>query len=307
MKRVSIVSLVLAVVLLLAGAPLSLAQQPTQPAPPDRTGAYLIGRVSEVGAMQLTLVVGEQTWKVSATASTVVRLPGAPSAGWQDIKAGTVVLARGKITAANTMDAELITAPPEPLANLRQLPQLIRRARQVRGMVKGEIASLGQNQFAVKAGERQTAIAVDAETKYRVPNVENATIADLRVGQLVMVEPVDRETETLTAKTVVVVTKEGMQRAIKGVRTLQGLQRLVGLRTMRGQVVSVQGNQLVLTTPRGQVTVNVSEDTKFSVPGAQDATLGALKVGDTVVVRGRPSVGSPIDATRVAVVSLPTK
>jgi Domain of unknown function (DUF5666) len=64
-----------------------------------------------------------------------------------------------------------------------------------------------------------------------------------------------------------------------------------------GQIKSIDGNTITVSTPQDVVTVTVSDSTMISktVTGA----IGDLKVGDTIVVRGQRDASGNVAATNI--------
>ena len=107
--------------------------------------------------------------------------------------------------------------------------------------------------------------------------------------------------EGAAAKGVAVVTQRQMRRVNASQRLLKGTQRALGTVGLRGEVISVDEDMLVISTPKGEATINVNEETRLRISGADEASLADVQVGDVVVVFGRPNLACPIDATGIQV------
>ncbi len=70
-----------------------------------------------------------------------------------------------------------------------------------------------------------------------------------------------------------------------------------GNRGTFGQIKTIDGNTITVSTPQNVVTVTVSDSTVImkTVTG----TVGDLKVGDTIVVRGQPDASGNVAATNI--------
>ncbi len=70
----------------------------------------------------------------------------------------------------------------------------------------------------------------------------------------------------------------------------------------RGEVMSIAGNTLTVQTGRGEVRVVTGNETRFRVPGVEEATIEDISTGDQVAALGRWS-GPTLHALLVAVIS----
>jgi len=70
-----------------------------------------------------------------------------------------------------------------------------------------------------------------------------------------------------------------------------------GNRGTAGQIKSINGNTITVSTPQDVVTVTVSDSTMISK--TVTGTIGDLKVGDTIVVRGQRDASGNLAATNI--------
>jgi hypothetical protein len=69
--------------------------------------------------------------------------------------------------------------------------------------------------------------------------------------------------------------------------TLSDGQEATRPNVLRGEVTAVNDDHFILKTRRGQdVTVRVTGDTRYRIPGVENPTLADVQVGDTIVVGG---------------------
>jgi hypothetical protein len=73
-------------------------------------------------------------------------------------------------------------------------------------------------------------------------------------------------------------------------------------RAVVGTVSRVENNQLVVTTPQGQATVTLSEQT--TIQRAVPATVADLKPGERVLVTARPGSDGSLTALGVQIIGL---
>ncbi|MGD1992903.1 MAG: hypothetical protein PVI59_06895, partial [Anaerolineae bacterium] len=114
-------------------------------------------------------------------------------------------------------------------------------------------------------GDRQVQLLTDDETVFRVPGVEEAGLDDIQVGNRVLSVAQTREGDLYARQ--VIVPPQGMPR-------------------VAGEVTEIEGQTLVLETPRGAVQALTDGDTVFRVPGVEEATLADVTPGDQVVCAG---------------------
>lgn len=310
MKRRTIFLTLAAVALIaLVGAvPLAQADDPPSPGPEPGpgigNGVFLVGKVTQVEGDQVLIETADGDWTVLVDEDTQIRLPGVEEATVEDIEVDKLLMVKGQVTGVGTMQAALISPPPGQRRLAERFLRTLQQARRLQGTLKGQVIEVGEEQFTVQAGENEVVVPVDDETVYRVPDVEEPTLDDIAPEQFVVVG-LPRE-EGAAAKAVAVVTERRMRRIIAEQQLLRRTQRIVCPLGIRGEVVSIEEtapdeSTLILSTPRGEVTVKVNEETRFHIPDTEEASLSDIAEGDVIIVVGRPDISCPIDAQHIKV------
>lgn len=126
----------------------------------------------------------------------------------------------------------------------------------------GQVAAIDGVNVTVNTLDGLATVATDDRTRFEVPGVENPTLADVKVGDLVFVVAFGQEDGSMLAKLIAVRPK---------VR-------------FRGEVLAKNGATLTVATDRGNVDVLTDANTRYRVPGVDNPTLDDVHVGDTVAV-----------------------
>ena len=127
---------------------------------------------------------------------------------------------------------------------------------------RGQVTAIQDSAITVNRPDGPTTVVTDDHTRFRVPGVENPTLADVHVGDLVGVLAFGQEDGTILAKAVAV---------LKGVK-------------FQGQVTAKNGATLTIQTDKGPVDVLTDDHTRYRVPGVENPTLDDVHVGDKVGV-----------------------
>jgi len=154
----------------------------------------------------------------------------------------------------------------------------------------GKVTGVQDAQLSVETSDGPWTVLVDNETVIRLPGVEDPTLEDV-VGKAILVK--GRVTAVGTMQAQLITPPAPLVRLRDALRDLL---RLFRRRGIRGQVEAINGETMTLSTSLGQITVRVSEDTRFRGPGAEPLTLEDIEVGDTIVVLGLPDITCPINA-----------
>ncbi len=132
----------------------------------------------------------------------------------------------------------------------------------------GDVTAINGNNLTVQTF-RQGVVKVqtDANTKFHAPEKQNASLADVKVGDRIVARG-NRTNDVLHANVVVIVPAN--------------LHDLI-----MGRAQSINGSTIVVEQ-KGGTTVNVvtSADTKFRTPDKDNATLADVKVGDVIEAAG---------------------
>ena len=317
MKRRTILLTLAAIALIaLVGAvPLVQADDPPSPGPEPGpgigNGVFLVGKVTQVEGDQVLIETADGDWTVLVDEDTQIRLPGVEEATVEDIEVDKLLMVKGQVTGVGTMQAALISPPPGQRRLAERFLRTLQQARRLQGALKGQVIEVGEEQFTmqageneIQAGENEIVVPVDDETVYRVPDIEEPTLDDIAPEQFVVVG-LPKE-EGAAAKAVAVVTERRMRRITTEQQLLRRTQRIVCPLGIRGEVVSIEETApeeftLILSTPRGEVTVKVNEETRFHIPDTEEASLSDIAEGDVIIVVGRPDISCPINAQHIKV------
>ena len=139
----------------------------------------------------------------------------------------------------------------------------------------GKIDAVGEDSFTVEAWWGSVEVKVNEDTKYRIRGRKGG-LADLQVGNKAAVfgEKIDG---VPTAKLVVVPPK---------VRECWRAKLHLRHHAIPGKVVHIGENSLILETPRGQVDIMLTDETKYRIRG-KEGSLEDVSRGDRVVVLGK--------------------
>ncbi len=217
-----------------------------------------------------TLIVetkGGRPATVHVDAETAYRIRGVEDPGLDDLEVGMRVIARGTLNPDGSLQAQVVGAAE---AGPRQ------------ARLRGEVIAIEGNAFTVRAGKREVVVQTDEATEFRVPGVENPTIADLEVGDKVAVGGVVEGGGTARATLVIVLPDDAAR--------------------LTGKVTDIEGTTLAVRTAGGTVNVLTDGDTVFHVPGVEGPGLDDVEVGDRIVAGGSWESESAFHAIGVGVV-----
>ena len=187
--------------------------------------------------------------------------------------------------------ALLVSLVLAPLALAQEPAPATPEAEGMAGLyLLGKVTDVQDAQLSVETSDGPWTVLVDNETVIRLPGVEDPTLEDV-VGKAILVK--GRVTAVGTMQAQLITPPAPLVRLRDALRDLL---RLLRRRGIRGQVEAISEETMTLSTPLGQITVRVSEDTRFRGPGAEPLTLEDIEVGDTIVVLGLPDITCPINA-----------
>ena len=194
---------------------------------------------------------------------TRFRIPGVEDPGLDDLSIGDRLYARGLWNDDRELEARLVIRVPDG----------------VEALLLGKVTGVAPPTIEVQTRPGTDVVITDENTRFFVPGVENPSLADIAVDDIIMAGGV-RDDDGLHAL-VVAVTPERPQRAIR-----------------RGTVAAKDGSALTLETPNGdQLTVVTDEQTRFRVVGVDEPTINDIQVGFQAVAAG---VLDPADGTLLA-------
>ena len=216
----------------------------------------LAGELTDISDDTLTVETGHGPATIGVDGETGYRIPNVQDPGLDDLEVGMRIVARGTLNSDGSLLAQVVTVPQ---VGPRQ------------GHLRGEVLAIAGDTFTVRTARgrqpgREIQVLTDETTEFRVPGVENPSIADLQVGDKIAGEGVREEDGTVRA-TLVVVLPEQVAR-------------------LDGEVTAVEGTTLVLDTLGGTVNVVTDADTIFRIPGVEEPTPADVEVGDRVSVAG---------------------
>jgi hypothetical protein len=265
MKHKVVMSLIV-VALLLATAGVAAAA-PTE-APRTDT---VIGKVKSIdGAAFTVATIARGNVSIQTTDRTRFRAKDNANFGLSDLKVGDRVTVQGRWQAAK-LQANVVVLMP---ANLRD-------------RALGQVQSITGNTLGIIKAEGGTLnVVTTAETKFHAKGIQNPTLADIKVGDIVAAAG-QLNGDTLTAAQVAFHTP----RAKVGPAA-------------RGKINAINGGTLTLQQPFGQsLTVTTDANTfvvKRGDDGMQIITVSDLTVGEGVAVLGiRSSDGKSIAAKAI--------
>ena len=129
--------------------------------------------------------------------------------------------------------------------------------------------------FDLRIRRGKVTVVTGENTLFRSPKARDGTAADLKEKMpVIAVGQYDTEDEqTFQAKAVAVIPARILRRHVA-----------------RGELTAIEGDTLVLSSPGHdgdeEKRVQTTDETRFRVPGVEDATLADLKVGDRIVALG---------------------
>jgi RNase P/RNase MRP subunit p29 len=149
----------------------------------------------------------------------------------------------------------------------------------------GQVTAIEGTTLMVKTPDGERQVTTNDETRFRIPGVENPTIADVNVGGYILARGEPDSTGAFVAQAIL---------AVSGQR--------VGRFIVQGTVSAIEGTTLVLDTLQGGKQVTTDEAI-FWAPDAESPSLTDVQVGDPVVAWGRPDEDGSLAARLVAIAS----
>lgn len=251
-------------VFLLSAAPAALAQEAAQP---PRWPAVQ-GRLETKMESGFTLSSGRGEVTVSVDANTRYRVPGAEQATLADLNVGDAVIALGRRTESGEWLARMVAVlPPAPV-----------------GALKGQVKAITDQMLTVSTHSGEKTLLTDENTRFRVPDLEHPSLADIEVGDRIFALVRSQEGGTLLAKVVAVLPENAP-----------------GPAHLRGRVIQVADSSLKVQARQDEVTITTTETTEVRVPGVENPTLSDIRLGDTVLAIGRATGWSQMEAKVIGV------
>ena len=277
-------SFILILAVVLGSAPLAFAQEPPRP-------EVLRGKVAAIGDDGFTLrTLRGQAVSVVVTEDTRYRIPGVEDPSLADVEAGMAAVVRGTWRDDKTFVAQGVGAAGRE--QIRRHVKVLREAS-----IRGEVTAVDPASGTLTVNTRQQGewtVRTTKETRYRIPGVENPTLADIQVGDRVLVagKPDEKSERTGTARLIVVWPKNKVLREASMVKG-------------RGQVTAIEGNTLTVETWSGMATVVTDEATRYRARDIQEPSFEDIQVGDTILVIGVKQSAGVILAKVIGILGQP--
>lgn len=204
---------------------------------------------------------------------TQFRVPDVEEPGLSDIEVGerifALVEARGDTLLARTVTV-LPEGTPGPIG------------------LRGRVTQIDEPSLGVQVREQQITVVTTESTHIRVPKVENASLADIHVGDWVLIVGRFRGLCQVEARDIGVLPQMPAHRFV-----------------IPGEILTIEGTTLTVQDPQDTHLVHTDDQTRFAVPGVENATSADIKVGDHILALGQPAEGRNILARWVWVIPPP--
>jgi hypothetical protein len=239
--------------------------------PPPGIGGTVASIDTSAGTLTVEVDQGPRkgTWTVTTTADTTYHVKDVDNATLANITVGDMVNVKGQAKDADkTITAKDIQVMPADKPNDKPA-----EGAGIGGKVASVDTTAGTLTLTVDRGPVTGTWTVNttADTKYHVKDVTNATLADIKVDDLVGVQGQVNETDkTVTAKDIKVMPAKPANGSKVG-----------------GEITAINGTSLTLKARNGDVlTILTDENTQYRARGNKDFSFADLKVGDKVAVEG---------------------
>lgn len=213
----------------------------------------LRGEVTAIEGTTLTVETHRGEVSVLTDDETRFRIPGSDEPGLDDLAKGARVLVGGLRTEEGDLLARIVARLPLPPSRRR---------------VVGQIAAAdGEELTLTLRSGHEISLVTDEKTRFLVPGVPEATLADLNVGDTVAAQGSRSQEDEPPYAAVVVVLRdaEGHPAAL------------------RGELTAINGSTLTVKLGSGdEVRLQTDGHTRFMLRGVPDATLADLNVGDII-------------------------
>ena len=224
------------------------------------------GKVTAIEGRDIVLENRDGSRRIATDDNTHFRI-GKRRGSLGDINVDDPVWAIGNLQSDGTLQANLVV-----VVTARQL-----RKHTLRGDVLRVDAAAGVLTVEAK-GQKEGIWTIETtdQTKYRIPGVENPSLADVEVGNHVGI--VGRATgngeKTGIARIIIVIPDE-FKNSIR----------------FRGNVTAISGSTFTVDSPRGEFTVLTDDETRYRTRGDQDVSFEDIKPGSKIGVIGEPIEG----------------
>jgi hypothetical protein len=239
---------------------------------PDR-GDLLRGTVASIEGTALVISTSQGERSVLTDEDTTFRVPGVEMATLDDVAVGDHVVVHARPAEDSTLLARVVAVVP-----VGQEGDIA---------LRGLVTAVEDTTLTVRTRRGEIAVLADEQTLFRVPGVEDPTIADVQAGQVVLVLGRPEGDESFRAAAVTVVPR--------GV--------VVRRHTVHGKVTAVGERTLTVDTPRGEQFVFVDENTRLRMPGVEDPDFADITPGTWIVAVGSRNEDGSLQARLIVAIS----
>jgi hypothetical protein len=219
---------------------------------------WIVGQIAAINgaALSVTLRSGHEI-NVLTDENTKILVPGLIEASMADLNVGDTVAVHGP-------------TPQEEEIPYAASVVVLRDAEGRPAGVIGSLTAIAGHTVTVqpRSGD-EIQLVVDDSTQVFVSGMDDATLADFRVGDVVGAQVVERDDGTLYASAF----GKGSRARLR-----QG--------ALLGRIETIERTNIKLTTRRGEITVRTDERTHFRLPGVEDPGLDGLKTGRIIGTAG---------------------
>jgi len=254
-RKLVIVGLAVAVLILITSGAV-LAAEKNRP-------RLVQGHVTDVGDDSLIVETRDGEVEVLITEETQFRVPGVPQATLADIEVGVQVVIQPKAGDGETVTARIVAVKgPDRLQDF---------------FVRGTVTAVAGDRVSVESaeGEKTTLLITDA-TRFWVPGEPPTTTVELNVDDPVLAmgkpQPGDPGEKVLEANLIVVASDEELPKIL-----------------IRGRVVAVTRQTIVVQAGRGERAITVLPRTRFQSAGGRVHSARDVRQGEQIIALGQPT------------------
>ncbi len=217
----------------------------------------LKGEVTEIQGQTLTVAVPGGQKVLMTDERTVYHVPDVEEPTLEDIQVGSRIFALVDASDREAWLAKLVAVIPQD----------------ARGPVslRGRVTDVAAASLRVRIREDVVTVAITDSTKIRVPGVENPTIADIHIGDWVLVVGHPTGLCRIQARAVGVLPPISAHRFV-----------------IKGEVLRVGPSTLTVQDPKDTHNIRTDDKTRFRVPDVEEPTIADIQVGDHIVAVGTP-------------------
>ena len=201
-----------------------------------------------------------------------LKVVGNGDASWADVAEGDEIVALGGYSQGREFMPRILVA--DPGAGLSRM------------FLLGRIVATADGSITIQSVSRRVSISVDEDTRWRPLGEEEAGLSKVEVDSYLAVVVTQDGDGQMCAQTIARVPRQVMKASF-----------------VRGEVVGVESDLLVLSTPGGRMRALITDSTSFRAHGYQISSLLDILPGDQAIVVGRRLSEHEIEASLVGFVS----